>query len=69
MGLEAAEVKLFPGVLDVFTEDGIVYFMQADNRGMTHKVLEIQAFRVKFLIATLQQCLLQAEADGRLVNE
>lgn len=64
MGSEMAEVKPFPGVLNVFTADGVVYFMQADSRGHMRKILELQAFRIESLIERLHECLDQAESDG-----
>lgn len=64
MGTELAEVKYFPGVLDVFTADGTVYIMQADSFGNFQKSIEMPVFRLEKLISRLQQCLLEAESDG-----
>lgn len=64
MGTELADVKYFPGVLNVFTTDGTAYIMQADSCGNFQKSIEMPVFRLEKLISRLQQCLLEAQSDG-----
>ena len=64
MGIDLAEVKFFPGMIDLFTADGDVYFMYVDRDGKYDLAMQMPTRRIEWLIAQLRQCAISAEADG-----